>query len=181
VRILRKLAAKLKLALPEDVATYAVKSKLARQRAMPNFGNAGVVDGLLRGAEKRLRDRLGLLPAAERQAVQAAGLLQADFNSPDDLPPINSIDDVFKLHGLIGCEPIKKVLRKIRDEVEDCEKRHMTPVVSMNFLFVGKPGTGVRPSAQPPPHSRRVYAARSAASAVAATVFLAWPPAAACR
>ena len=143
VRILRKRAGKLKIGLDSETATHAV-GKLARARALPNFGNAGVIEGLLLKAnqERGRRLKLQLAPKDGDKDMPPESFVKADFDSPDDDPPITCIEDIFVMNNLQGCDAIKQSLKDIESSVKRNKEKGTIGEIVLNYLFVGNPGTG---------------------------------------
>eukprot|EP00919_Chromeraceae_sp_WS-2016_P034909 GHVR01082672.1.p1 GENE.GHVR01082672.1~~GHVR01082672.1.p1 ORF type:complete len:2320 (+),score=323.74 GHVR01082672.1:1195-8154(+) len=128
-------------------ARIAALFVLARQRNLPNFGNAGALNNLLSTAQQLRQKRIN--EAKQNGSTTTAGFIESDFVDPaldSDLKGLTAAKMKEKLFGdLVGCESIKKLLDSIfstlwlAKKTGDDSKRLAVPTC---FLFVGPPGTG---------------------------------------
>ena len=111
-----------------DAALY-----FGRQRLLPAFGNAGLVDTMFAEALVRLqRDNT------------------TDLQSQHLMDPVPQKADIKAiLSGVVGCEPVFEQLRSIfnavqhyRDTNPQASIAEIRQELKLNFLFVGRPGTG---------------------------------------
>jgi SpoVK/Ycf46/Vps4 family AAA+-type ATPase len=130
VRILMQKGHDQALLLGLNVAKRAVLA-LAKARAKPNFGNAGAVDNILSKAVSRMQMR-----------TNAIELIPEDFEYAGDGPDGDVLETLFD--GLIGCREVQKTMDELRCTVEFSLEQGKAPVdsVSLNYLFLGSPGTG---------------------------------------
>jgi len=136
---------------------------VARLQVMPKFSNGRTAETLAQLAYRKRALRLqgqppagseaGVLSAADVKAAayeamadmaDVAPMGMAAF-APIDVASITSIDDVFQGQGLLGLDGIKQQLREMETSIRQAAADKAPCPVEMNFLFVGKPGTGVAP------------------------------------
>lgn len=123
-------AAGLKLSLQTQRAAVKI---LARQRNLPNFGNAGAIDNLLGNARVRMQKRLADLSAA--QAAAQKELNVEDFDCPHDVIP--PTDEELGPELAAKRTAMENVIANARRTGRD-----FSGDIDFNFLFVGPPGTG---------------------------------------
>ena len=131
--LVNKSAAR-RLILTKELSLAAVRATLGRQRAKPNFGNAGAAERLLQTAVQRMAVR----DAATNQ------LVWEDF----DVPKEASIDSL--LSQLVGADYVRKHVEEIkmlvekarRDEKADPSRPLDVNKFLKNYVFTGPPGTG---------------------------------------
>ncbi len=133
-RILLGRVAGDKLEIADATATFAIK-RLAKAKAMPNFGNAGAVNNLLSEAKLRMQHRQKTLPLAERNDE----LLPDDFVKPEK---VTSEEELFS--ALVGCEEVRDKLQRTQDTIKFCQAQNIDPkeMCGYNYVFTGAPGTG---------------------------------------
>jgi hypothetical protein len=144
---------------PEAVAAMPVQA--SRLRGMPKFSNGGTAETLAKEVYRKRALRLLGLPADAPgdRAVTAADLQAAALEVMGTLadvaaggaipalgPPITSVEDVVEREGLLGLEDIKQELREIEVAIRAAWEDGVENPVEMNFLFMGKPGTGLLPA-----------------------------------
>ena len=153
-----------KLDLAPDAAAVAV-ALARRMKGMPTFSNGRTAKTWAQEVNKVWCRRWALGAASRVTAddlqVAATKLMETmstvgpkSRRPPIDMDKIKSIDDVFASQGLVGCEDIKARLHEVEaiaraaagrrrdggrgsDAGTDAELTKL-----MNYLFVGKPGTG---------------------------------------
>ena len=131
VRILISKARANGLKLEVQVAKRAVAT-LAKSRSKSHFGNAGSLDNLLSTAKLRMQERY----------CPDDNLTPADFKVETEGLDNDVLSTLFD--GMIGCDQIKDKLKTLQDTVLFAQERGDDPndFVSLNYLFVGNPGTG---------------------------------------
>lgn len=108
---------------------------LAKKRRLPNFGNAGEVHNVVNAAITKYTSRTRENPKAARE-------LQPDDFLNDEAQQVESIEDIFR--PMLGCDLILKRLRTMHTLIQRKKNKGMDFISSLNlnFVFVGKPGTG---------------------------------------
>jgi replication-associated recombination protein RarA len=117
-------------------ATYKVAQKaiclLAKQRMMPNFGNAGAVDTLIRAA---------IAKASLRPATQGASvtLLEEDIDTGEEQ---GDEDPLKVLDNLINIDNVRRELKKLQNSLKVAQREGSDNPYVGHFVYRGSPGTG---------------------------------------
>ncbi|KAJ3247215.1 hypothetical protein HDU77_008656 [Chytriomyces hyalinus] len=110
-------------------AKKAAMEMLAKQRHLPNFGNAGAVNLLIRNAVSK---------ASVRQSAGSDSyLILEDFVSD-----IQNTDPMRRLEGIYRIDDVKASLIQLRDAYNVALKEGSELPNVTNFVFTGSPGTG---------------------------------------
>jgi SpoVK/Ycf46/Vps4 family AAA+-type ATPase len=123
-----------KLLAPIEVKRAIVR-QLAKERALPNFGNAGAVERAIEGIERKMAERLRTSSTPSSKEVTMSDLEgAADELMKDPAKALEKLADVgeFKTH-LLNLGTRFQCLRS--------EGRSTTGLVT-NYIFTGPPGTG---------------------------------------
>eukprot|EP01040_Poterioochromonas_malhamensis_P002068 gene2068-2204_t len=138
LRILIKAVKQQDMKINKDTALFAIK-QLEKARARPHFGNAGAVNNLLSNAKIRMQQRLKALRVSP---IDKDLLIQDDFKYKNFCEKPLTTNEL--LADVIGCEEIRKKLKKTCAVVEYQRKNGEDPreSASFNYLFLGAPGTG---------------------------------------
>ena len=123
-----------KLLAPIEVKRAIVR-QLAKERALPNFGNAGAVERAIEGIERKMAERLRTSSTPSSKEVTMSDLEgAADELMKDPAKALEKLADVgeFKSH-LLNLGTRFQCLRS--------EGRSTTGLVT-NYIFTGPPGTG---------------------------------------
>ncbi|KAJ3397278.1 hypothetical protein HDU80_009611, partial [Chytriomyces hyalinus] len=110
------------------LAKKAAMEMLAKQRHMPNFGNAGAVNLLIRNAVSK---------ASVRQSAGSDSYLTLE-----DFGEIQNTDPMRRLEGLYRIDSVKASLIELRDAYNVALKEGSELPNVTNFVFTGSPGTG---------------------------------------
>jgi SpoVK/Ycf46/Vps4 family AAA+-type ATPase len=123
-----------------DALIAAVKYLAVLRDTKPPFGNGGAVANLLSEAVNR---------KAARGAGTSPELIAEDF-APVDESAAADTDEKVLFKGLIGCTEIIQELRIYRATFLAAREKGQDPLkqLSLNFRFVGAPGTGKTTVAQ---------------------------------
>jgi len=138
VQIMMGMAEKRGLSLVggEETARAAVGKVLAKQRAKPNFGNAGAVRNLLDTAVQRMSRR----HAATPDTLHSDELVAADlFSEPEQG------DALAALATLVNAESIVQRVQKLERQLRSRRAKSRgggDKDLLRNWVFVGPPGTG---------------------------------------
>ncbi len=121
-----------KLLIKDEAATSAIK-RLAKAKALGNFGNAGAVNTLLSEAKLRMQNRQKALPIHQRSDE----LIAEDFVKPELTV---TEDQLFS--KLVGCDEVRRKLQEIQDTIKFCQMSGEDPkeMCSFNYVFTGAPG-----------------------------------------
>ncbi|KAJ3067513.1 M-phase phosphoprotein 8 [Podochytrium sp. JEL0797] len=118
------------------VASYEVKRKaievLSKQRNLPNFGNAGAVDLLIRSAISK---------ASMRQTANHSLCLEVDDFVTTD-PEQSKKDPLDLLNSLYRIDAVKNSLIELRNAFSVALREGGEAPSVSNFVFTGSPGTG---------------------------------------
>jgi hypothetical protein len=126
-------ATALDLTVSHDVAASAVRHVLAKQRAQPNFGNAGAVDNLLRAALQKAHLRTDAKKVNGRLELIANDLFR---------PPVQGAARA-KLSSLANVDSVLVEIDRIEKLVTKANRTGSDPsAVLKNYVFAGPPGTG---------------------------------------
>ena len=118
--------------------SFAVKHAailhLSRQRALPNFGNAGAVKAMLADAKRRMASRTAGMPHQEQR------LEKEDFVGKEDELKANPMS---LLDNLEDVGDFKERLTRLGKQIQ-LARREGSPIEGLltNYIFTGKPGTG---------------------------------------
>ena len=136
-RVLLNLAKKDRLVLPRENANAAVKL-LAKQRAKPNFGNAGAAETLFGQIKTRLVERDPLCNVISLADVLGSHDAEALAGGGDGA---DAIDHHMK--GLHNVEHIVEHMQELKEVITVAERegRDISQYLG-NYVFVGAPGTG---------------------------------------
>eukprot|EP00698_Gefionella_okellyi_P004376 TRINITY_DN14046_c0_g1_i1.p1 TRINITY_DN14046_c0_g1~~TRINITY_DN14046_c0_g1_i1.p1 ORF type:complete len:1528 (+),score=457.91 TRINITY_DN14046_c0_g1_i1:247-4584(+) len=126
--------------LSMDFATVVLPTiqHLARLRFMPNFGNIGTLQQLLSEAQSRAMVRT----KADPQEVLCIELI--DVLGPEKMAE-RTADPLAFLNGLVNADYLREQFEALQVGVEAARSEGVTDaeiLKSLNFLFLGKPGTG---------------------------------------
>jgi len=137
IRIIMASSRKRGVKLDFDDAKRAIRT-LAKERALPHFGNAGAVDNLLSKGISRMQTR----SKDGDSDKDSDKLCPDDFEYDGDGPDSSALETLFD--DLIGCESIKETMSELRATVEfsQAQGKDASSGVSFNYLFLGNPGTG---------------------------------------
>ena len=119
---------------PTPEAAKKALDKLDKQKSMANFGNAGAVDTLVRGAVAKATLR-GIVGGMIR-------LEESDFTEEEEMKdkgmnPLDMLDSLIKMDAIREkLEELKRALA-VRKEEGDCDS------ALGHFVFRGSPGTGL--------------------------------------
>lgn len=115
-----------------EACTAAIEVLATQRATQPPFGNGGAVANLVSQA---------IMRKAKRGAGGSISLVATDFK-PAEEGPVLSVDALFS--GLIGCDEVATVLTEYRATFERAQSTGQDPFkkLSLNFRFVGAPGTG---------------------------------------
>lgn len=121
--------------LKREVAVAATREVLAKQRAKPNFGNAGAVRNLLDSVKERMSRRVREHGGNPLDAV----LIESDFferKAPDAAREA--------LRKLVNAEPILQRIEQVEKQIKAQKARGVLDPKKLlkNWRFVGPPGTG---------------------------------------
>ena len=132
VKLMKDKCKERKIGLPFKVC-QDLKLHFGRQRLLPAFGNAGLVNTMLSEALVKLR--------RDRKTTLESKHLMAR------VPKKAEIEEI--LSGVVGCEPVFQQLRAIMNNVTRIRRTNpqaslseIRQEVKLNYLFVGRPGTG---------------------------------------
>jgi SpoVK/Ycf46/Vps4 family AAA+-type ATPase len=125
------------LFLEPAVARAAVANVLAKQRAKPNFGNAGAATNLLVQGQERLMQR----PAETRTKVDGRWvLLAADLFEAPSTGARSALD---ALSGLSNVDGIRSQMERLQKRLLVDRKEGKSPEELLrHWVFAGPPGTG---------------------------------------
>ena len=127
-------AENLKLSLPVLRASIRV---LARQRSLPNFGNAGAVRNLLSAAKARMMNRLGDAFDCRLELVDVLGEKRNAYGGSEDQDALEPLRELYAGDKVLKkFEDLRRVLTVNRREGKDLSTG------LRNWLFLGNPGTG---------------------------------------
>ncbi|KAJ3233527.1 hypothetical protein HDU78_006382 [Chytriomyces hyalinus] len=112
----------------EFSAKKAAMEMLAKQRHLPNFGNAGAVNLLIRNAVSK---------ASVRQSAGSDSYLTLE-----DFGDVQNTDPMRRLEGLYRIDSVKASLIELRDAYNVALKEGSELPNVTNFVFTGSPGTG---------------------------------------
>lgn len=134
LRILLNRCSSDQIKISVETASLAIK-KLAKARALPNFGNAGSVNNLLASAKINMQARQSKLRPSERKDV----LLPEDFGVEETQRRIDP-EELFA--GLVCCDALVKKLEEYQNLIKACAAKGQDPkkYVEFNFVFAGSPG-----------------------------------------
>lgn len=141
LKILLMKAKERGLELPYNVAREAVKV-LETERRTKNFGNGGAAENLLARSIQAFEKRTAEFEPHERATMP---LLAGDFlkeSGRKALARRGNPESIFE--DLVGCDHIVEVLRAYMRNVVFARKTGRDPLddCSLNFAFMGPPGTG---------------------------------------
>jgi hypothetical protein len=128
------------IGLSPDVAKKAVHAVLAKQRAKPNFGNAGAVRNLLDLAKQRLSMR-------QDDASRAGLPIPPDELEGRDLYDTIPRDPLAPLAGLVNADAIRQRIEEMERKIRTRRARGETDAKELlkpfcGWRFSGPPGTG---------------------------------------
>jgi SpoVK/Ycf46/Vps4 family AAA+-type ATPase len=107
---------------------------LQSQRLQANFGNAGAVDLLVKGAVQKAAKRLrGEKPGAGR--LEACDIPGPSFGQRSE-DPLSELDKLYKM------EKVKRKLDGMSKRLEVSRREGDDSKISLHFVFRGSPGTG---------------------------------------
>jgi SpoVK/Ycf46/Vps4 family AAA+-type ATPase len=106
---------------------------LQNQRLQTNFGNAGAVDLLVKGAVQKAAKRFGEKP--EDAVLEERDIPDASYG-PQSEDPLSDLDKLYKM------EKIKEKLDGMRKRLEVSRREGDDSKISLHFVFRGSPGTG---------------------------------------
>jgi SpoVK/Ycf46/Vps4 family AAA+-type ATPase len=106
---------------------------LQNQRLQTNFGNAGAVDLLVKGAVQKAAKRFGERP--EEAILQECDIPDASCG-PQSEDPLSDLDKLYKM------ETVKEKLDGMRKRLEVARREGDEAKISLHFVFRGSPGTG---------------------------------------
>jgi AAA+ superfamily predicted ATPase len=133
-QILKFKMGKMGLEADADALSAAIKYLGVQRDTKPPFGNGGAVANLLSEAVNR---------KAARGAGTSPILIESDF-APVDEGAKYDTDEKVLFKGLIGCDEIVKKLLEFKATFKRAQDKGQDPLkkLSLNFRFVGAPGTG---------------------------------------
>ena len=106
---------------------------LQNQRLQTNFGNAGAVDLLVKGAVQKAAKRFGEKP--EDAVLEERDIPDTSYG-PQSEDPLSDLDKLYKMEKIKGkLDGMRKRLEVSRREGDDSK-------ISLHFVFRGSPGTG---------------------------------------
>lgn len=133
LEIMKLKMSKMDLEADADSLTAAIDALAVLRDTKPPFGNGGAVANLLSEAISR---------KAARKAGVDRKLIATDFAPPDNSGA--DLDEAVLFKGLIGCDEIINTLKGYKATVQYAKQKGQDPLqkLSLNFRFVGAPGTG---------------------------------------
>lgn len=134
VRILKAQVTAADLSFDSPNTAVDVISIVAKNRALPNFGNAGEIQNVLSKAKVKMMTRLSKDRNANRNV-----LVLSDFEPSESK---TTIEELFA--SLVGCKGVKSKIEQLEANIamsnrQGLNTRERCP---FNFVFTGAPGTG---------------------------------------